>query len=78
LNLWLAFQIKDDILDVEWSFEETGKSVWGEQKGFVFIHWLEISKKELHRLLDTCRYMVAPLWSEKLTSIIDYIETRKK
>jgi geranylgeranyl diphosphate synthase type II len=27
-KLWLAFQIKDDLLDVEWTFEETGKSVW--------------------------------------------------
>jgi geranylgeranyl diphosphate synthase, type II len=78
LKLWLAFQIKDDILDVEWSFEETGKSVWWEQKGFVFIHGLEASKKELHTLLESCREMISSFQSEKLNSIVDYIETRKK
>jgi geranylgeranyl diphosphate synthase type II len=39
-KIWLAFQIKDDLLDVEWSFKETWKSVWDwENKWFVYFMW---------------------------------------
>jgi len=36
-KLGLAFQVKDDLLDIEGTPEETWKSVWWEQKGFVYL-----------------------------------------
>jgi geranylgeranyl pyrophosphate synthase len=77
-KLWLAFQIKDDLLDVEWSFEETWKSVWWEEKGFVYFLWLEKTKLELHNLIVYCDNKAKELQSEKLEFIVQYIEKRTK
>ena len=78
-KLWLAFQIKDDILDVEGSVEETWKSVWRwEEKGFVFFQWLEKSKKELEKLLMSCLNISQDLKSEKLKFITEYVGNRVK
>ncbi len=77
-KLWLAFQIKDDLLDVEWSFEETWKSVWWEEKWFVYFLWLEKTKLELHNLIVYCDNKAKELQSEKLEFIVQYIEKRTK
>ena len=77
-NLWLAFQIKDDLLDVEWTFEETWKSVGGEKKGFVYILWIENSKNQLDRLIKNCINDIAPLQSEKLNFLVEYVRQRHK
>lgn len=77
-NIWLAFQIKDDLLDVEWTSEETGKSVWWENKWFVHFLWLEKSKQELDRLISDSLELILPLKSEKLNFITNYIQKRNK
>ena len=83
-KIWLAFQIKDDLLDVEWTFEETGKSVWMretwdfEQKWFVYFMWIEKTKMELESLIIDCRNVAKQLWSEKLEFLVQYIANRKK
>lgn len=77
-KLGLAFQIKDDILDVEWTFEETGKSVWWEEKWFVYFLWLKESKKELKQLLSSCKEIAQSLGSEKIEFIVEYIWNRTK
>lgn len=78
IKLWLAFQVRDDLLDVEWTFEETWKSVWWEQKWFVHFMWPEKSRQHLTNLLTDCKTHISSLNSEKLNFIIDYIWNRKK
>ncbi|MDD3646223.1 MAG: polyprenyl synthetase family protein [Candidatus Gracilibacteria bacterium] len=77
-NIGLAFQIKDDLLDVEGTSEETGKSVGGENKGFVHFLGLEKSKQELDRLISDSLELILPLKSEKLNFITNYIQKRNK
>ncbi len=75
-NIWLAFQVKDDILDVEWTFEETGKSVWWEKKWFVHFIWLEKSKDYLEKLSIEALKNISDLKSEKLDFLVEYIKNR--
>lgn len=77
-KLWLAFQVKDDLLDVEWTPEETWKSVGGEQKGFVYLLWVDATKKILRDMIWECEQIAKNLWSEKIDFIVEYIENRKK
>jgi len=77
-KLGLAFQVKDDLLDVEWTPEETGKSVWGEQKWFVYLLWVDATKKILHDMISECYKISQNLWSKKIDFIVEYVETRKK
>lgn len=78
-DLWLAFQIKDDLLDEEWTFKETGKSVWSwEKKWFIHLLWLDESKIYLNKVLDRCFSYSEKLNSEKIDYLIKYIATRKK
>jgi len=77
-NIWLAFQIKDDLLDVEWSKEETGKSVWWESKWYVHFLWLDESKKELNKLITESLENIKDLESEKLNFLTEYIRKRVK
>ncbi len=78
-ELWLAFQIKDDLLDVEWTLIETWKSVWwDENKWYVYFLWLEKTKEELNKVIDSLFNKSELLNSEKIDFIIKYIATRKK
>lgn len=77
-KIGLAFQIKDDLLDIEWTFEETGKSVWGEEKWFIFFMWVDKSKQYLQNLLDECLDIIKTLNSEKLVFLVNYIWNRNK
>ncbi len=77
-KIWLAFQIKDDLLDVEWTLEEVGKSVWGEEKWFVYLCWADESHQKLHNLIQECKTIAKNLNSEKIDFLVGYIENRKK
>lgn len=77
-KLGLAFQVKDDLLDIEWTIEETGKSVWWENKGYVYFLWTWKSKEKLSNLISECRELSKNLSSKKIDFIVDYIENRKK
>lgn len=77
-KIWLAFQIKDDILDVEWTKDETWKSVGNEKKWFVHFIWIDESKKKLDLLLEQCKQDTLKLNSEKITFLINYIWSRNK
>ncbi len=77
-KLGLAFQIKDDLLDVEGTPEETGKSVWGEEKWFVYLIWVDATRKILRDVISECHSIAKKLGSEKIDFIVDYVENRKK
>lgn len=77
-KFWLAFQVKDDLLDVEGTFEETGKSVWWEKKWFVHLIWIEESKKHLENIIEECHNSIKKLNDEKLEFLVDYVGKRTK
>lgn len=77
-KLGLAFQIKDDLLDVEWTPEETGKSVWGEEKGFVYLSWQEVTHKVLDDMISQCKKISKSLGSKKIDFIVDFVANRTK
>lgn len=77
-HVWLAFQVKDDILDKVWTFEETGKSVWNEQKWFVELIWIEKSEKYLKQLIKESLEIIDPLKSEHIEFLVRFISKRKR
>lgn len=82
----LAFQIKDDILDIEGTFEEIGKPVGSdltlEKSTFPSIIGLEESKKLLHKTIGNAKNIIVETFGEDkgkwLLALADYIETRNK
>jgi len=76
-KIWLAFQVKDDLLDVEGTFEETGKSVWWENKWFVYFMWIEKTQEYLEHLIKDSLNILKDLKSEKLEFLVNYIWKRK-
>lgn len=77
-KLWLAFQIKDDLLDVEGTSEQTGKSVGWEQKWFVHFLGVKSSKNKLKELIDDCRTTAKLLKSDHISFLVDYVGKRVK
>lgn len=77
-KLGLAFQIKDDLLDVEWTAEETWKSVGWEEKWFVYLIWVDATRNILHESIEECKKIAKNLNSPKIDFIVGYVENRKK
>ena len=77
-KIWLAFQVKDDLLDAEWTKEITWKSVWWEHKWFVYFMWIDKSKNYLNDLITDCLNIISSLKSEKLNFLVSYIWNRNK
>ena len=77
-KLWLDFQIKDDLLDVEWSSEETGKSVWWEKKWFVYFMWVDKTKNYLNDTIKDCLSIIEILNSKNISFLVWYVKNRKK
>ena len=77
-NIWLAFQIKDDILDADWTKKGVGKTIWWEKKWFVYFLWMKKSKKDLEILIEQALENIKDLKSKKLNFLAIYIRDRSK
>jgi len=75
--LWMAFQISDDILDVEGSVAQTGKSVGWEKKWYVYFLWLDQAKKSLEEVVKKWLDIAERIWNDKLRWLIEFMLDRK-
>ncbi|ERT41293.1 polyprenyl synthetase family protein [Fusobacterium nucleatum] len=82
----LAFQVKDDILDVEGTFEDLGKPVGSDvdlrKATYPSILGMEESKKILNNTVEKAKEIIKNKFGEKtgkiLISLADFIKDRKK
>ncbi|EKF51629.1 polyprenyl synthetase family protein [Lactococcus garvieae] len=76
-NLGLAFQIRDDIIDVTGTFEEIGKTpgkdILEEKSTYVALLGLEGAQEALDKLLNSVKYELAQITSS--VEIIEIIES---
>lgn len=81
-NLGIAFQIKDDILDIESTSDVLGKPIHSDEKSnkstFVSIFGLEISKQILSEKIKNAKNAVINIDSDFYTILADYFEIREK
>ncbi len=83
VHLGLAFQIRDDILDVESSAEELGKSnsdADNNKATFVSVYGLEEAKRRLEEETDKALDAIKPLGEKGrfLSDLADYLLKRSK
>ena len=82
----LAFQVKDDILDVEGTFEELGKPVGSDvdlhKATYPSILGMEESKKNLNDTVEKAKEIIKNKFGEEkgknLISLADFIKNRNK
>lgn len=82
----LAFQVKDDILDVEGTFEDLGKPVGSDvdlhKATYPSILGIEESKKILNNTVEKAKEIIKNKFGEEkgkiLISLADFIKDRKK
>lgn len=81
-NIGIAFQVLDDILDVEGDSELMGKTLGKDEEqgkcSYVYVHGLDAAKEELHRLTEEAKSALAPFGEAAsfFTGLADDLESR--
>ena len=82
-SLGLAFQIVDDILDVEGNLAELGKSAGSDERKqkatYPALHGLPTSKRRARELIDETKRMLEPLGppADPIRALADYVLERR-
>ena len=81
--LGLAFQIVDDILDVEGNLAELGKSAGSDERKqkatYPALHGLPASKRRARELIDETKRMLEPLGppADPIWALADFVLERR-